>query len=51
MAQTHSNFSLPPILTDPKMQRIILLCDVPALSPVLNELRSGGVTVEHIYDY
>jgi len=40
-----------PILTDPKMQRIILLCDVPALSPVLNELRSGGVTVEHIYDY
>ena len=39
------------MLTDPNMQRVILLCDVPSLSPALDALRSHGLTVEHIYDY
>ena len=40
-----------PILTDPKIQRVVVRCDVSSLSPVLNVLQTGGVTVEHIYDY
>jgi hypothetical protein len=40
-----------PVLTDPKRQRIVMRCDVPALSRVLNAIAAGNVTLEHVYDY
>jgi hypothetical protein len=43
-------FSIP-VLTDPKRQRIVMRCDVPALSRVLNAIAAGNVTLEHVYDY
>lgn len=39
------------VLTDSKMQRVVLRCDVPSLSSLLDALHSRGLTVEHIYDY
>jgi hypothetical protein len=40
-----------PILTDPKRQRIVMLCNVPTLSRVLNAVAGSRATVEHVYDY
>lgn len=40
-----------PVLSDPKSQRLVMRCDLPSLSPVLNALRSRGLAVEHVYDY
>ena len=40
-----------PILTDPKIQRVVMRCDVPFLSSLLEALRTDGATIEHIYDY
>ena len=40
-----------PILTDQKRQRIVMRCDVTALSRVLSAIAGSGVTVEHVYDY
>jgi hypothetical protein len=39
-----------PILTDPKRQRIVMRCNVPTLSGVLNAVAGSGATVEHVYD-
>jgi len=40
-----------PALTRPRFNRVILACDVPALSTVLSTLSSDKVALEHIYDY
>jgi hypothetical protein len=39
------------VLTRPGTTRDVLVCDVPALSAVLNSLAADQVAVEHIYDY
>ena len=39
------------ILTHPELKRAIIECDVTSLHVLLNTLRTGGVAVEHIYDY
>jgi hypothetical protein len=43
-------FSMP-ILTRPEKVRAVLRCDVDQLSTALRQLRTEGVTIEHIYDY
>ena len=40
-----------PVLTDLERQRVVLRCDVPTLSHVLNEFARGRLTLEHVYDY
>lgn len=40
-----------PVLTHPELKRVVIGCDVTSLDAMLNTLRAGGVTVEHIYDY
>ena len=38
-------------LTQPNVKRIALECPVRSLHSVLNHLASGGIKIEHIYDY
>jgi hypothetical protein len=40
-----------PVRTHLGLQRVIIGCDVASLNTVLNTLRSGEDTIEHIYDY
>jgi hypothetical protein len=40
-----------PMLTDRAKTRVVLLCPVPYLHLVIPLLQSGGLTIEHIYDY
>ena len=43
-------FSMP-VLTRPGWQRVVLVCGVTSLDQFLNALHSGGMAVEHVYDY
>jgi hypothetical protein len=40
-----------PMLTDRAKTRVVLLCPVPHLHLVIPLLQSGGLTIEHMYDY
>jgi hypothetical protein len=40
-----------PMLTDRAKTRVVLLCPVSNLLFVIPLLQSGGLTIEHIYDY
>ena len=40
-----------PIEIHPELKRVVFNCDVTALYLLLNQSRSEGITVEHIYDY
>jgi hypothetical protein len=40
-----------PVLINPRLNRVILACDVSSLHTVLAALSSDNVALEHIYDY
>jgi hypothetical protein len=40
-----------PVLTRPELKRVVLGCDVSSLHAILNTLRVGQLTLEHLYDY
>jgi hypothetical protein len=40
-----------PVLTDPTVQRLVLSVPVKSLREVMAEVKRGGGTVEHLYDY
>lgn len=39
------------ILTRPGSERVVINCNVELLGRLIGELRAGGATVEHVYDY
>lgn len=40
-----------PVLTEPSLNRIVLVVPVESLSKTLNRLNDSGYVIEHVYDY
>lgn len=40
-----------PILTRPGSERVVIDCNVESLGRLVGDLRAGGATIEHVYDY
>jgi hypothetical protein len=40
-----------PVLTHPELNRVVFLCDVSTLHLELQQLKSAGAILEHLYDY
>lgn len=50
-AQTYDLLFRQPVLTQPALDRVVLVVPVASLSKTLVQLTDSGYTVEHVYDY